>query len=70
MGMFDSLYADCPGCSSRVEFQSKAGECVCAEYNVYDCPADVAGDLIGQSRECPVCSRLVSITGRVLLGVR
>jgi hypothetical protein len=65
MGMFDSLRVPCP-CGEEVEFQSKAGDCRCRDYNLYDCPPKIAADLIGESERCK-CGRSVTIEGRVML---
>lgn len=41
MGMFDSVWVKCPNCGDENEFQSKSGECVLANYDLDNCPADV-----------------------------
>lgn len=66
MGMFDSLYVPCGNCGKSVEFQSKAGECICATYTIFDCPPAIAGDLIGQSRGCK-CGAIIQVLGSVSL---
>lgn len=66
MGMFDSLYIECRNCQRQVEFQSKAGACVCADYSLEDCPPNVAGDLIGQSETCK-CGSVITLRGAVVL---
>ena len=61
MGMFDSVYLDCPECGDYVEFQSKAGDCELHRYYKGDgVPMDVAADILGQSRRCknPECGGL------------
>lgn len=65
MGMFDSLYVNCP-CGKKVEFQSKAGDCHCDNFTLFDCPPAIAGDLIGQSEHCE-CGRTVTLRGKVLM---
>lgn len=67
MGMFDSYYARCK-CGGKAEFQSKAGDCVLAEYSRYkEPPADVAADLIGQEAACDRCGLPVTLKGVVML---
>jgi hypothetical protein len=66
VGMFDSLYVGCPKCGGSIEFQSKAGDCVLAEYTLADCPPEVAGDLIGQFSTCR-CGHTVTLRGAVVL---
>jgi len=66
MGMFDSLYVDCPKCGKRIEFQSKAGRCHMDEYTLSNCPPHIGGDLIGETRSCE-CGHKVTIRGAVIL---
>ena len=44
MGMFDTIIFHCPECGSRIEAQSKSGECLLREYYCTAVPADVAAD--------------------------
>lgn len=52
MGMFDSVYVNCPNCGEDIEFQSKAGECWCRSYNQNKVPTIVAFDLEGDVEIC------------------
>lgn len=45
MGMFDSVFVDCPKCRTRQELQSKAGECTLREYDIYGAPLRILADL-------------------------
>ena len=45
MGMFDSVFATCPECHKKLEFQSKAGPCDLKRYNHKSVPAEIAQDL-------------------------
>ena len=45
MGMFDSIYFNCPKCGNRIEAQSKSGECLLNNYDYTCVPADVAEDV-------------------------
>lgn len=58
MGMFDSVHTRCPSCSARLEFQSKAGECMCKDFDVDEVPVSIAEDLNGESKLCR-CGALV-----------
>ena len=62
MGMFDSLYVDCPNCLSPLEFQSKAGECSLARYTLKDLPLKIAIDLEGKFKTCLKCGRTVELS--------
>lgn len=61
MGMFDSLWVRCPNCNTKVEFQSKSGECGLYDYDVHNVPASIAGDVDGQSMQCPGCKSYVKL---------
>jgi hypothetical protein len=65
--MFDSLYLRCT-CGKEVEFQSKSGPCVCASFDLNNCPQQVAIDLIGKTEMCE-CGQPVTLQGRVMLFV-
>lgn len=62
MGCFESIYATCASCGTRLEFQSKAGPCTMGEYNIKDpeLPPVIAGDLDGESQSCS-CGKTISI---------
>lgn len=66
MGMFDSLYVRCKKCRNEVEFQSKAGDCSLHSYTLSTVPANVAGDLVGQTETCK-CGNTISLRGVVML---
>ena len=55
MGLFDRVWAKCPACGGRVEFQSKGGECAMLEYSADDVPVNVAGDC--STGRCDDCKR-------------
>jgi hypothetical protein len=65
MGMFDSIWIDCPTCEAigidAIEFQSKSGECVLHDYTLEDVPAEV---LLGvyHSGGCRNCKRQFELT--------
>ena len=61
MGMFDRIYVSCKECGAKIEFQSKAGDCYLAEYSLLDAPANILGDLNGESESCEVCGTVNEI---------
>ena len=61
MGMFDSVRVNCPECNNMVEFQSKAGACDLIDYNLYNAPSSILGDLHNESVACHKCGRFVTI---------
>lgn len=61
MGMFDSVFAECPKCGKDVEFQSKAGDCLLSKYRIPgDVPGEIAEDLDGEIGQCE-CGHMVLI---------
>jgi hypothetical protein len=61
MGMFDSLYAQCPKCSHLVEFQSKEGDCELANFVIADAPVDILLDVLNRPRCCRSCGQWVAL---------
>lgn len=55
MGLFDSVYADCPTCGKKIEFQSKEGECYLYNYTVDDAPVEVLWDVLNEPHYCRFC---------------
>jgi hypothetical protein len=64
MGMFDTVWINCPRCGEQYEAQSKGGGCTLKDYNIWDAPQDV---LSGVNDTYPfVCSKCHS-SFRVIL---
>lgn len=61
MGMFDSVYARCQSCGTKVEFQSKSGDCTLAEYDRHKVPKSIALALNGSSEKCS-CGKWVTLS--------
>lgn len=59
MGMFDSVYFDCPYCNHKTEAQSKSGPCTLETYSSAAVPLTVALDLLSGRGylECSNCDR-------------
>ena len=65
MGCFDTVKVPCPRCGSIAYFQSKGGDCVLAEYDLDDCPADVMSDVNRHAPySCDNCGALFSVKAR------
>jgi hypothetical protein len=60
MGMFDSVFVECPNCGDLVEFQSKAGRCNLDRYSIKSVPLIIAEDLAGEITQCK-CGELLEI---------
>lgn len=61
MGMFDSVYAPCPKCGTKAEFQSKSGSCTLRNYNLDDVPHNVVIDAAHSVEKCESCGTLFKI---------
>jgi hypothetical protein len=55
MGLFDSVYVDCPHCGVKTELQSKAGECCLNRYTLDTAPVEVLVDLMNYEDDCDAC---------------
>lgn len=58
MGLFDSVYVNCPKCDHRLDFQSKAGQCSMLEYETDAVPVSIVGDLDGSIEVCKCGSKV------------
>lgn len=55
MGMFDSVLFKCSNCGTRIEAQSKSGDCVLGRFSIFSAPLDV---LIGLDyTDCRQCGQ-------------
>ena len=45
MGLYDSVWVECPNCGKEKEFQSKSGECNLSNYTLENCPDNVLKDV-------------------------
>jgi hypothetical protein len=61
MGMYDTVFAECPVCRTLVEFQSKAGVCELKKYRLESVPPEVARDIKGDSEICDNCDRVITL---------
>lgn len=61
MGMYDLVIASCPKCASRIEFQSKAGDCSFKNHHRSEVPVEIAHDINGDKEECPSCGHICEI---------
>ena len=41
MGMFDSVFVECPHCGQMNELQTKNGECILGKYDLVNAPPEV-----------------------------
>ncbi len=61
MGMYDSVYVDCPKCNTSIEFQSKVGHCALNGFSVSAVPMVIAEDLHGKQERCEHCDTIVRL---------
>ena len=45
MGMFDSVWLDCPSCGEKYEAQSKGGDCLLRQYTLENVPENVLSNI-------------------------
>jgi len=51
MGMYDTVWVNCPQCNEEIDFQSKSGDCSLEYYTLDGCPNDVLQDV---NRHAPI----------------
>jgi len=56
MGDYDSIWAHCPKCGCKVEFQSKSGPCNMHDHDLWSVPTDVLLGALDATEMCPVCN--------------
>jgi hypothetical protein len=61
MGMFDTVYMNCPECDETIEFQSKSGECMLRTYSQNSVPPDVFRGIVGDTEWCEACGHVLTI---------
>ncbi len=64
MGMYDRILAECPKCSSEVEFQSKTGPCILSIFKLTEAPPDVMEGVNSCSPlSCDKCGSFLKVDG-------
>lgn len=53
MGMYDTVYLNCPECGVHTGIQSKAGRRTLASYSLAEAPAAILIDLSRRTEYCP-----------------
>lgn len=61
MGMFDSVWVECPGCGKRMEFQSKAWGCEMDSWTLESAPGAVLYDIMNDPRYHETCGTWVAL---------
>ena len=56
MGCYDSVIFHCK-CGSKVEWQSKAGQCIMQKIDRDSVPVEIANDIQDTVAECPGCNK-------------
>ena len=58
MGVYDTIYFDCPNCGEEVSSQSKSGPCLLREYKHTEVPLSVSYDANRHAPiECHSCGK-------------
>jgi len=55
MGMFDSVWIECPHCGKAIQEQTKAGDCCCFSYDLNEAPPILKMDISNYPIECYEC---------------
>lgn len=55
MGIFDSVYVDCPHCGKPVEFQSKEGDPYMNHFTLLTAPDEILRDILNWPNHCETC---------------
>ena len=66
MGLYDSVRVKCPNCGSKLEFQSKAGDCTLNCFRLAKVPIEIANDLNSEITIC-VCGKQYEIFSAIPL---
>ncbi len=69
MGMFDTVWFDCPLCGEQASVQSKAGECRLHDYNFQNVPPDIAAAIKDEIVYCAECGGEFYIRGNVFINL-
>lgn len=65
MGMYDTVWVECPKCGTKEGFQSKGGDCLLGDYDLDNCPSDVMKNVNRHSPyECEKCKSLFKVDVR------
>lgn len=64
MGVYDRVLVPCPNCGSKVEFQSKVGNCCVSTFPIDAVPIKIAMDLDHKYSTCNKCKRVITIRYR------
>ena len=56
MGMFDTVWLNCPNCGSHDEIQTKSGACLLNNFSLHEAPMDVLSGVLG-TEHCPSCGK-------------
>ena len=59
MGMFDSVMVTCPKCRNKMEFQSKALDCLMEVYTLETAPAEILLDIMNSPHFHVKCGQWV-----------
>lgn len=61
MGMYDIVSFTCPRCDSKIEEQTKAGDCILADIDADEVPIVIAKSIEGNLVRCEKCDGLWTI---------
>lgn len=65
MGMYDSLYVDCPQCGNELEFQSKSGPCALLSCKKNSLGPDIAIGMNWDIVRCEFCNKRIQLVCKI-----
>lgn len=65
MGMYDSLYVDCPKCKNELEFQSKSGQCFLQSCKKNSLTPEIAVGMNGDIVRCEFCNKRIRLVCKI-----
>lgn len=68
MGVYDSVWVQCPQCGGRVEFQTKPGSMM--SYTLVDAPREALLDIANDKATCYQCNTVCRVDLVVYATVR
>lgn len=61
MGMYDTVWINCPKCNEKHGFQTKSGECYLANYTLENCPDDALKNVNRHSPYKCDCGAMIEV---------
>jgi len=60
MGMFNTIYIECPKCKKRIGAQTKSGTCLLDGWNLENAPNQEIRGILGETYHCQ-CGHVIQV---------